>query len=55
MAARWEHYRFELGCAVRNKYKRIWSKYLFASKQIKPVLFACFTSKQIGGFYMRNE
>ncbi len=23
MAARWEHYRFELGCAVRNKYKRI--------------------------------
>ncbi len=29
------------------------SEYLFASKRIKQVLFACFASKQIGGFAKR--
>jgi hypothetical protein len=39
--------------------KRIYiSKYetkCIASKHIKQVLFTCFASKRIGGFYMRNE
>jgi hypothetical protein len=48
----------QLGCArysVRSKYKRTWREYLFPSKRIKQVLFACFSSNRISEFYMRNE
>ncbi len=31
------------------------SEYLFPSKRIKQVLFACFSSNRISEFYMRNE
>ncbi len=41
--------------SVRSEYKRIWSEYLFTLKRIKQFLFACFASKRISEFYMRNE
>ncbi len=40
---------------VRSEYKRIGREYLFTPKRIKYVLFACFASKRITGFYMRKN
>jgi hypothetical protein len=45
---------FSVGCPANIQFE-VNICTLFALKQIKLTLFACFSPKQISGFYMRNK